>query len=295
MNGRLYQTLAFWGILAGLGTLNRTEGTTTNMSTPTVISNPCWCITTSVPITRREKVFGSERLRFTVAGLNATLVLPTGPAPGGARPWVWYAPLGLGDGNAWAVRQLLAAGFAVGCINAGETMGNPGGRLVFREFYKLMVNEFKLAPKPCLMPQSRGGLMLYNWAADYPDCVQCIGAIYPVCDMTSWPGLAHHDLQCAYGMSEEELKEHLAENNPMERLAPLAARRIPIYHITGDSDTTVPMEKNSLELKRRYEALGGGTVTVEIVKGKGHDGSATEIFQSQSFVDFFLSQIRVAR
>jgi len=256
----------------------------------TVITNPCWTVTAHVKITARDTFAGSPRLRFTVQGLNATMALPTGPAPAGTRPWLWYAPLGFGAGQEWIFQPLMAAGFTIVCINAGETMGNPGGRLVFQEFYKFMVTEFHLSPKACLSPQSRGGLMLYNWAEDHPDCVQCIGGIYPVCDMACWPGLKDRNLQCAFGMGEDELKEHLPEHNPIERLAVLAARKIPILHVTGDSDTTVPMEKHSLEMQKRYRALGGD-MEVEIIPGKGH-AECPEIFHSQKLLDFFLKHGR---
>jgi pimeloyl-ACP methyl ester carboxylesterase len=126
--------------------------------------------------------------------------------------------------------------------------------------------------------------MLYNWAAEHPDGVRCIGGIYTVCDQSSWPGLA---VSCsAYGMTEEELRTHLTEHNPIDRLQPLAKGGIPILHIHGDVDMLVPLERNSGELVRRYRELGGDARLI-VIKGKGHE-VCSEFFQNEELLAFFL-------
>jgi hypothetical protein len=183
-------------------------------------------------------------------------------------------------------KQLLARGFAIVGVDVGESYGNAKGREIYEQFYKLLTDKFALSSKACLLPQSRGGLMLYNWAAEHPQSVQCIGGIYPVCDQSSWPGLAK---SCAaYGMSEQELASHLKENNPIDRLEPLAKAKVPIFHLHGNADKVVSLERNSGELARRYHDLGG-TMQLEVIEGKGHEVCA-EFFHSQHLVDFFLSK-----
>lgn len=54
--------------------------------------------------------------------------------------------------------------------------------------YQHVAKEYGLSPKVCLLPQSRGGLMWYNWAVENPEKVACTGGIYPVGDLTSDPG-----------------------------------------------------------------------------------------------------------
>jgi len=233
--------------------------------------------------------FGTKRLDFVVAGQKAFLLLPTQPAADGSKPWVWYAPTFIGSlpdpSHEWMFKQFLAKGFAIGGVDVGESFGNAKGRAAYTEYHQLVVKTHGLSPKACLLPQSRGGLMLYNWAAEHPDCVQCIGGIYTVCDMASWPGLKG---ACgAYGMTEAELKAHLAEHNPIDRLAPLAAAKVPILHVHGDVDTMVPLERNSGELIRRYRALGGPGELL-IIPGKGHQ-VCNEFFQCRRLADFFLS------
>lgn len=238
-----------------------------------------------------SRSFGGERRNFMVDGCNAFMILPKNNSAftKGKRPWIWFAPTLVknypGPELEWLFPRLLQAGFAIAGIDVGESYGNPVGRAQFTRFHSRIVKEFGLSSKACLLPQSRGGLMLYNWAAEHPKNVRCIGGIYTVCDLASYPGL--EKAAPAYGMSRDELAECLSENNPIDRLAPLAQAKIPILHIHGNADKIVPLEKNSGELIPRYQALGGNGQLI-IVPGKGHE-IAPEFFQSQALLDFFLS------
>jgi RimJ/RimL family protein N-acetyltransferase len=80
--------------------------------------------------------------------------------------------------HGWLFRQLLTNGFAIAGVDAGESYGSPNGCAVFTEFHSYLVKKYQLTPKACLLPQSRGGLMLINWASGHAESVQCIGGIY---------------------------------------------------------------------------------------------------------------------
>lgn len=238
---------------------------------------------------KESKQFGAVRLDFTVNGKKGFVIQPTKPAKDGSKPWIWYAPSFIGslpDGSHnWMFQQFLDHGFAICGVDVGESYGSPAGRKAYQDFYEHVVKTYGLSKKACLLPQSCGGLMLYNWAAEHPDAVQCIGGIYTVCNLESYPGI---DRACgAYGLKPEELRDRLREHNPPERLAELAKAKVPILHLHGDKDTLVPLEKNSADLAERYRKLGG-TMEVELVKGKGHQ-VCPEFFQSQKLVDFFLT------
>jgi alpha-beta hydrolase superfamily lysophospholipase len=166
----------------------------------------------------------------------------------------------------------------------GESWGNSQGRKAYTRFYKYVRNEFPLSPQPCLLAQSRGGLILYNWAAEHPRNVRCIAGIYPVTNLDSWADLGGEKIQKAYGMSEAELRVHLHKNNPIDRLAPLARDHVPIFHVHGDADKVVSLEQNPLELARRYNALGG-KVEVEVIHGNGHE-EVPEFFESERLLDY---------
>lgn len=237
---------------------------------------------------QETKRFGSKCLELQIGDVQGYVILPTTPAADGSKPWVWYAPsYWNGYPNErldWLFSRLLKQGFAVCGTNVGDSFGSPQSRKIYSRFYEHVVKEYGLSPKVSLLPQSRGGLMWYNWAVENPEKIACIGGIYPVCDLTSYPGLAA--TAAAYGMTEADLTAQLAQHNPIDRLAPLAKAKVPILHLHGDRDEVVPLETNSGKLVKRYQALGGPAELV-VIHGKGH-AEIPEFFESEKLLEFFL-------
>lgn len=234
-----------------------------------------------------EKVLPLPGEAFVIHGHTAFLIMPEA-STSKPQAWVMYAPTlaGLpGVEEVWMFQRFLDAGIAIAGIDVGESYGNPEGRNLYTAFYDELVENRGMESKARLLARSRGGLMLYNWAAENSDKVACIAGIYPVCDLRSYPGLAQ--AAGAYGMSASELEQQLGEHNPVERLQLLANAKVPVFHIHGDSDTVVPLEANSGTLVERYKALGG-PITLEVVEGRGHD-MWTGWFQSQALVDFVIA------
>ncbi len=227
---------------------------------------------------------------FEVSGSEAFLILSQ-TSSARSKPWVWYAPTlpGLpGIEEKWMFDQFLASGISVAGIDVGESFGSPTGRNQFTALFKEMTKNRGFSTKPALLARSRGGLMLYNWAAEHPENVGCIAGIYPVCDLSSWPGL--EKASPAYGMTPEELKRGLKNHNPVSRLKPLADSKVPIFHIHGDVDTVVPLDRNSGALAAEYAKLGGHMI-LEVPKGQGHN-MWRGFFESQSLVDFILKELK---
>ncbi len=229
------------------------------------------------------------RETFNIDEHPAFILAPKEPAKtDSGKPWVWYAPtLGKnlpGGAEVWMFKQLHAKGIAIAGIDVGESYGSPQGRALFQKLYVEMTTNRGYSKKPVLLGRSRGGLMLYNWSAEHADCVGGIAGIYPVCNLASWPGLAK--AAPAYGMTAEELQAQLKEHNPVDRLEPLAKARVPIMHLHGDNDRTVPLEPNTGLLAERYTKLGGD-ITVELIQGGGHD-MEKHWFESQKLVDFMI-------
>ena len=180
--------------------------------------------------------------------------------------------------------RFLKEGIAIAGVDVGESYGSQRvGRYTPR----------------CMSTWSRNGALPkrpVSWAgvgvgscstagqAENPDKVRCITGIYPVCNIASYPGLKR---ACgAYGLTVEEFKAELTKHNPIDRLAPLAKAKVPIFHIHGDNDSTVPLDKNSAIIKERYDMLDGAMM-LEVVKGQGHNMWAGW-FQSQNLVDFVI-------
>ena len=224
---------------------------------------------------------------FVIEGRTAFLIQPDVKSPKEPVPWVWYAPTlrGLpGGAEKWMFERFLKAGIAIAGIDVGESYGSPKGRALYSALHRHLVEKRGMARQACLLARSRGGLMLYSWAAENPDKVRCITGIYPVCNIASYPGVKR--ASGAYSLSANELNAQLAKHNPIDRLAPLAKAKVPIFHIHGDMDRVVPLDKNSAVIKQRYDALGG-PMTLEVVKGQGHN-MWVGWFQSQALVDFLI-------
>ncbi len=231
----------------------------------------------------------AKRENFTVAGHNAFVILPPKPPADKPMRWVWYAPTlpGLpGDAERWVFDRFHAAGIAVAGVDVGESYGSPRGRAIYQMLYEELTTRRGFHDKPVLLARSRGGLMLYGWAADHPESIGGIAGIYPVCNIASYPGLAR--AAGAFEMTADQLKAKLAEHNPIDRLAPLAKANVPIFHIHGDADRVVPLEANSAEVARRYKKLGGRMELV-IAQGQGHN-MWQGFFTCQALVEFVIQQ-----
>jgi lysophospholipase L1-like esterase len=230
----------------------------------------------------------SVRENFRVEGHDAFVIVPAQSSTDRPMPWVWYAPTLQGQPDVamnWMFDRFGEAGIAVAGIDVGESYGSPTGRAIYQRFYEELVDTRKFSKKPVLVPRSRGGLMLYNWAAEHPESVAGIAGIYPVCNLASYPGLER--AAGAYEMTAAQLETNLHDHNPIDRLAPLATAGIPIFHIHGDVDTVVPNADNSAILAQRYEKLGG-TVQLEVAEGQGHN-MWTGFFQHEPLIEFVVA------
>jgi hypothetical protein len=267
---------------------------------------------------KTSRQFDTERLDFEIDGLRAMLLKPIRPAPGGGRPWIFIAPVFMGPNpqrpelNPYLfhhpiaddtpvyppanrpdrgthhklVKRLLESGFHIGGIEIGDTMGNPAGRAHFTAYYKRVVQEFGLDTKPCLFATSRGGLMVYNWAADHPEWVRCIGANQPVIDLALFPGLVR--AADFYGLPLKEFLQIYRQHNPVDRLQVLADHRIPILHVVGGADALLPLEPDMMGMQRRYREMGGEMQT--LVHPTTPHGLWPELLSDPRFYDFFRSE-----
>lgn len=239
-----------------------------------------------------DQIWGGTRTTFTVQGHSAFVVQPPQVAIDGTKPWAWYAPVAGSQpdaNNAWLFQRLIQNGFWIAGVNVGESYGSPAGRRIYSAFYDTVRAVYGLNPQACLVAQSRGGLMLYNWAADSGNAVKVsrIASIYPATDLESWPGLSI--AAPAYGMTASQLLADLPNQNPVDRLAPLAQAGVQLFHLHGDADTLVPLAANSQIVYDRYTAMGG-TMTLVVLAGLGHTGDPA-YFTNQPMLDFLLQEL----
>ena len=245
----------------------------------------------------RSTMFDADMVRLEVRGHNAFILTPAKPESNSEMPWVWYAPTLLADceedwispgaRHAWIFKRLLEGGVYVAGVDVGESWGSPTGRVIYDHFHELLVQRYGFSPKPGLLAISRGGMMAYNWAANHPEYTSCIGSIYPLCNLAAFPHLGQ--IATAYDMSLEQFRAQMDQHNPVARLRPLAAADVPILHLHGDRDKSVPVESHSAELARRYKALGGQAEVI-VIPGKGHE-VVPEYWQEPRLIEFFLKHV----
>ena len=152
-----------------------------------------------------------------------------------------------------------------------------------------MTDLYNLSEKVTLEGFSRGGLFVFNWAAQNTEKVACIYVDAPVCDVFSWPGRKNtalwNDLLKEWNLTDAGM-EHF-KGNPIDNLAPIAAAGIPIISVCGDSDQTVPYKENMDVVRSRYLAAGG---PVEVILKKGCDHHPHSLDNPEPVVDFILRQ-----
>jgi pimeloyl-ACP methyl ester carboxylesterase len=231
---------------------------------------------------------GFDRYDFTVDGRRCWVVTPPQPAEG--RPWIWRARF-FGH-EPQADIALLKQGFHIAYCDVAGLFGSPQAVRHWDEFYHVMTGRYAMAKHPVLEGMSRGGLIIYNWAAANPQKVACIYADAPVCDFRSWPGgkgtgqgnaAAWQQCLKAYGLTEAEALVY--PHQPIDQLKPLADAGVPLLHVVGDADEVVPVAENTAIVEQRYRKLGG---SIEVIHkpGVGHHPHALK--DSTPIVDFVI-------
>lgn len=228
---------------------------------------------------------------FDCSGRTAFLIPANHSEASNTKPWVWYAPTlpNLpGVEERWMFERFRSAGIAIVGVDAGESYGSPAGNKVFNDLYAKMI-ERGYSRKPVLLGRSRGGLMTLSWATENPDKVGAFAGIYPVCDLSSYPGIDR--AAGAFKLKPDELKAKLPDYNPVDRLAGLAKAKVPLFAIHGDIDKVVPLEANSGRVKERYTAMGG-EMTLIVPPQQGHN-MWPGFFQSRELVEFVIAHAGV--
>lgn len=226
---------------------------------------------------------------FEISGHKA--VVYAAPKPAEGRPWLWYAPT-LNGGVSIVGRKLyfesfMRAGISIAGFDLGEVRGSPASTAKFTLFYDEMVKR-GWSPKPILIGQSRGGLMMLGWAMRHPDKTQAFVGIYPVCNLETWVLKNMAVTLADYKLPEAELRARLTEFNPLDNLKGLLDQKVPMFVVQGDMDKAVPIKENALILKERYEA-GGGLITLKIMAGEGHQ-TTPAFFENKDLIEFVLKQ-----
>ncbi len=220
----------------------------------------------------KDKWKGFDCEEFHFEGRRAVVVAPKVPAP--ERPWIWRARFW---GNVHQVDvELVERGFHLVHLDVAGLYGNEKAVQLWDKFYHHLRNRYQLNEKAVLEGLSRGGLIVYNWAAENTDKVACIYADAPVCDIKSWPGglgrtegdpKRWKECLAAYGLDDNSVLDF--KGIPIYNAKRVAKAGIPVLHVCGDADGVVPIEENTYKLAEVFREAGG-QIDILLKEGVGH-------------------------
>tara|TARA_B100000029_G_scaffold269157_1_gene264510 strand:- start:557 stop:1309 length:753 start_codon:yes stop_codon:yes gene_type:complete len=207
------------------------------------------------------------------------VVVPDKVAKG--KPWIWRARF-FGHQPQFDI-AMLRKGYHIVYCNVSGLFGAPKAVKRWDDFYKNLCENHGFSKKVILEGMSRGGLIIYNWAAANPDKVAAIYGDAPVMDFKSWPGHSNAGILKAYGF-KNAVEAKAYTGNPIDNLEPLAKAGIPIIHVVGDLDKVVPVAENTGIAEKRYKKMGG--IFKVIHKQVGHHPHSLK--DPKPLVDFML-------
>jgi pimeloyl-ACP methyl ester carboxylesterase len=234
---------------------------------------------------------GYSCAEFLFKGRKAKIVKPKFTAKG--KPWIWRARF-------WGHEPqtdiaLLELGFHVVYCDVAELFGNKQSNAIWDDFYKFLTKK-GLAKKAVLEGMSRGGVYVYNWAAENPKKVACIYADNPVLDLKSWPGgkgtgpgskKDWENFKKVYDIkSEKELNQF--NGSPINKIKKIVKGKFPMLHVCGDADEVVPMQENTLPFMEQIKAAGGN---IELILKPGAKHHPHSLKDPKPIVDFILKSL----
>ena len=230
---------------------------------------------------KKTSFHGFDQYNFPLEGIACRVVIPKKIADG--KPWVWRARF-FGHEPQFDIAMLNRGYHLVYCDVAG-LFGNTEAVSRWNKFYNYLRFEHLFSDRVILEGMSRGGLIIYNWAAKNPGKVAAIYADAPVMDFKSWPKINPTILKVYRFKNEQEAKAY--KGNPVDNLAPLAKAGIPIIHVVGMDDKVVPVSENTQVAERRYKKMGG---TFKVIRKKGIGHHPHSLKDPSPIVEFVTSK-----
>ncbi|MDR6942960.1 GDSL-type esterase/lipase family protein [Mucilaginibacter pocheonensis] len=220
--------------------------------------------------------YGYQCADFQYNGRNCKIVNPKWSDK--KHSWIWRARF-------WGTEPqveiaLLERGYHVVYCDVAELFGNAKAIGLWNNYYSLL-RKAGLSKKAVLEGMSRGGVYVYNWAAENPRKVAFVYADNPVLDLKSWPGgkgkgpgspANWETLKKDYQITSEENSSSFA-NSPMDKIKKIVKGKYPMLHVCGDADETVPMDENTLPFEQKVKALGGNIIVIHKPNAHHHPHS----------------------
>jgi len=140
-----------------------------------------------------------------------------------------------------------------------------------------------------VMGGSAGGMTVLLLAAQHPDLVNAVVALYPVCDLVDLAATTHR-LESGYTLRLvgplPAAVDTYRDRSPLSRAGEI---RAPVLILHGSADNTVPVAQS--EAVAAALRANGTTIERHVYDGEGHGWSrATTIADEAERVDAFLSR-----
>jgi lysophospholipase L1-like esterase len=232
--------------------------------------------------------YGYDCADFTFNGRKARIVKPRRTAEG--KPFIWRARF-------WGVEPqteiaLLDRGFHVVYCDVAELFGNAEAIDAWNKFYSFL-QKAGLSKNACLEGFSRGGIYVYNWAAQNAGKVACVYVDAPVLDVKSWPGgkgsakgspADWSTFKKDYGYTSDSVAMAF-KGNPIDKVAEIVQGGYPMLHVVGDADEVVPVHENTAIFEQKVLALGG---KIQVIHKPGVNHHPHSLANPTPIVDFIL-------
>ncbi|HEY8917230.1 MAG TPA: GDSL-type esterase/lipase family protein [Chitinophaga sp.] len=238
--------------------------------------------------------YGYACADFTLDNHACKVVKPKWAAKG--HPWIWRARF-------WGHEPqtdiaLLERGYHVVYCDVAELLGNRVAIQTWNHFYDLL-QKAGLARKAAMEGMSRGGVYVFNWAAENPDKVACVYVDNPVLDLKSWPGGLGQvkpdanvlpQLKADYGITTDAQLQQF-KGSPVDKVKDIVKGKYPILILCADADEAVPPAENTLLFERKVKELHGNITVMHKPGFKHHPHSLPN---PSPIVEFTLSAVTPA-
>lgn len=218
---------------------------------------------------------GFQGVEFTFEGLPARVIKPNG-RPNGK----WLLKTEYFDAFPETEIELLNRGWHLAYNQNHNRWAEDLDLQRKAAFVEFVPKAFGLQPKCVLVGMSCGGLYAVKLAALIPEWIQGLYLDAPVMNLLSCPcnlgkasGVSFEEYQGFTGRTMVEMLSY--RQHPIDKLPILAAHKLPILLVSGDSDTVVPYDENGVVLERYYRERGL-PLQVIIKPGGDHHPHGTE-------------------
>lgn len=214
---------------------------------------------------------GYRRIQFTFEGRDAILVFPK-KAEQKRR---WLLKTEYFDAFPEFELEMVRRGFHLAFVKNETRWHKPSDDDAKAHFCAFLRKEFGLAGKCMPVGMSCGGMQAIYFAAKYPECVAALNLYAPVVNLLSCP--------CALGDAKISLYDDYVKNtgrtltellgyrdHPLDNMDPLVENRIPLFMVSGDSDTVVPYHENGKYLVEHYRKHGAPVEEILVPGGDHH-------------------------